>query len=263
MPETGNRFPGNDKVMSIRLLLDGHNFSRASESVREYLADYGGGHAAHGGPVVSFDTAKTVLMPAYLYDKGVEEDYLRFGGMGLTAGETAVVSEPREGIIAVMGISEEVWALVGQELFVGRYTGVRQEELEAGNRTMSSLHGFGNGVHEAGTPERFEGGECMEGLLKEVRTTSPLLEIATGRKRDVNIFLTDKNAYVAVWEKGLRMAEVLPDASVDSLLYYMQVIGRQFKLRKFDINIGGEHAGVTANSLRQYFSNVRIEAGWF
>ncbi len=96
------------------------------------------------------------------------------------------------------------------------------------------------------------------------RYTSPLLEIARGRKRDVNIRLTAGNVYIVVWEKGLRMAEAMPDPSPDALLYYLQVIGREFKLRKFDINVSGNGAEGEAKAreavevLREYFDNVRL-----
>lgn len=176
------------------------------------------------GNSLSFDTAKTVLVPVELYERGTEEEYLRFNGMALSAGEKAVASEPRRGIVAIMGIRAEEW-----------------ENYE----------------------RKYERGE--------VTVTSPLIFVATGaagcdekrRKREVNIFLTDENAYLAVWEKGrgdeggLRMAEVLPDTSTDSLLYYMQVVGRSFNLRRFDINIGGQCAGMVAETLRHYFKNVK------
>ena len=178
------------------------------------------------GNSLSFDTAKTVLVPVELYERGTEEEYLRFNGMALSADEKAVVSEPRDGIVAIMGIRAEEW---------GDY----ERENERG----------------------------------EVTATSPLLFVVAGaagrdekrRKREVNIFLTDENAYLAVWEKerggegenGLRMAEVLPDTSTDSLLYYMQVIGRSFMLRRFDINIGGDRAEIVADTLRRYLKNVK------
>ncbi len=189
---------------SIEPLLGGHNFTSGEGGVT----------------VVALDTAKTVLVPAEMYEEGVGEEYLVFNGMEPGEGEVAVASEPMEvsgvhggGIVAVMAVRSDVLELVGGDF----------------------------------------------------RVTSPLLIIASGagrerRKREVNIFLTDDNAYLAVWEKGeggLRMAEVLPDTSMDSLLYYMQVVGRSFKLRRFDINIGGERAGMVADTLRRYFKNVK------
>lgn len=173
----------------------------------------------------SLDTAKTVLVPAELYEKGMEEDYLRFNGMAPARGETVVASVPQNDIVAVMAVPAEVW-----------------EPLR----------------------DRYQRGE--------VAVTSPLLSVATshgvelereqgrkwGRKRDVNVLLTGGNVYLAVWDKGLRMAEVLPDPSIPSLLYYMQVVGRNFKLRKFDIHIGGERAQEAIEALKRYFGNVRL-----
>ena len=175
------------------------------------------------GNKISFDTAKTLLVPAEMYERGVEEDYLRFNGMALGAGETAVASEATDGIVAIMGIPSSEW-----ESFKHRY--------------------------ERG----------------EVSVTSPLLCVAArrgqqgrrgrlwGRKRSVNIFLTGDNLYLAVWDSALRMAEVFPDNSVDSLLYYIQVVGRSFALRRFDINVDGEGADIAAEALRQYYKKVRV-----
>jgi hypothetical protein len=153
----------------------------------------------------TFDTAKAVLVPVELFEKGTEEAYLRFNGMAPTTGETAVASEPVEGLVAVMAIKKD-------------------------------LKQRGGGV------------------------TSPLLFVATrrGSRREVNIHLTDKNFYFAVRDKNLRRAEALPDNSVDSILYYLQMAGRRFRLRRFDINVSGQRAGLVADTLRRYYPHVRI-----
>ena len=88
-----------------------------------------------------------------------------------------------------------------------------------------------------------------------VRPVSPLLELVdaaakSGLKRSVNIWLSANNAYLTVWENGLQMAEVFPDNSLDSILYYMQVIGRRFNLRKFEIRVGGANSALAAHTLR-------------
>ena len=77
----------------------------------------------------------------------------------------------------------------------------------------------------------------------------------------MDIFLTASNVYLAVWDDGLRMAEALPDNSLDSLLYYIQVLGRQYPLRKFDIEVGGERAGLVADTLRRYLKKVKVVNG--
>ncbi|MDR2882565.1 MAG: hypothetical protein LBU98_02105 [Alistipes sp.] len=169
------------------------------------------------GNSVTFDTARVILVPEDEYQGAeVGRACLRFSGIEPGAGEEVVVSQPENGIVAVMAVPAREWA-----------------QYEEG----------------------YKGGE--------VAVTSPLLAVATGgggrgRKREVNIVLTPENVYLAVWEKGLRMAEALPDNSVDSILYYMQVAGRRFRLHKFDINVSGSRAGLVAETLRQYYKKVRI-----
>jgi hypothetical protein len=104
--------------------------------------------------------------------------------------------------------------------------------------------------------ERYERGE--------VEVTSPLLFAATRRRerpkrREVWVDLTDENVYLTVWDGELKMAEAMPDNSVDSLLYYIQVVGRRFNLRKFEIIVGGPRAGLVADALRQYYKKVQSE----
>jgi hypothetical protein len=162
---------------------------------------------------VTFDTARTVLVPADLYEEGAGKDYLRFNGMTLAADEVAVASSPHDGIVAVMAVRADEW----------------DEHRD----------------------------RCERG---EVGVTSPLLRVATERVRgrNVNIVLTDENVYMAVWDDGLKMAEAMPDNSVDSLLYYMQVVGRRFNLRKFEIRVRGPKAGLVADTLRHYYKKVRV-----
>ncbi|MDR2911933.1 MAG: hypothetical protein LBV38_01325 [Alistipes sp.] len=252
----------SENVMSIRRLLDGHNFARhggaddfgglvleGAGAGRSGGLGFGGSGGSGGGlPTVAFDSAKTVLVPADEYEEGMGESYLRFGGMAPAAGEVVVVSgvygaqgggdgdggERRGDIVAVMAVAAEVWETV-REYFEG---------------------GVG-----AGLDGRGDGGASRGRFF----VTSPLLEIAEGRGigshrggREVSVFLTGENVYLVVREKGLRLAEVLPDRSTDSLLYYMQVLGRRFKLRKFDILVGGERAKEVAEVLGRYFGNVRV-----
>jgi hypothetical protein len=190
--------------MSIRLLLDGHNFSQASDSLRS--ADV----RQAGEVVVSIDSAKTVLVPAYLCEERVEEAYLRFGGVASQTGERVVCSEKQGEAVAIMAVDGAIVDYIEEEL-AGR----------------------------------------------TIRYTSPLLEMARGEKRAVNILLTSRNAYVVVWDKGLRYAEVFPDPTPDSLLYYLQVLGGEFRLKKFEIRIGGEGAGEIVAEVAEYFKNVR------
>lgn len=199
--------------MSIRVLLDGHNFSQASATLDEYKARSG-----EIMPVFAFDTAKTVLIPGYLCENGVEEAYLRFNGMELSSGETVVASDPQDGIVALMAVHASV------------------NELAL----------------------RFAAEFAAGGSKGGIRITSPLLEIAAGRKRNVNLLLTCENAYLSVWDKNLKIAEVLPDNSPDSILYYLQVLGRRFKLRRFPINISGIGAGEVGHVLKGYYPKINM-----
>ncbi|MDR0907826.1 MAG: DUF3822 family protein [Rikenellaceae bacterium] len=201
--------------MSIRLLLDGHNFSRASHTLRSAGVDM-----ALREVVVTLDSAKTVLVPAYLCEEGVEAAYLRFGGVGAGAGERVVHSEKRGDVVAIMAVNEQVAELIG---------------------------------------------EMTQRSRAAVRYSSPLLEMARGGdRRLVNIFLTASNAYIVVWDKGLRYAEVLPDASPDSVLYYLQTLTDEFRLRKFEIRIGGVGAEAVVAVARDYYNKVRpIKFRWY
>jgi hypothetical protein len=159
----------------------------------------------------SFDTPKTVLIPAELYEKGDEEHYLRFNGMAPLPNEVVVTTRPHEGIVAVMAVPRDAWD----------------------------------------TCQRRGG-----------RATSPLLSVATewgfgAHSREVNIHLTEKNMYLAVRDKNLRMAEVLPDNATDSILYFMQLVGRKFRLQRFTINVSGQYAEYIADILRQYYPHVK------
>lgn len=188
--------------MSIRLLLNGHNFSQTSQVIGDSSVPEA------GNVIISFDTPKTVLVPAYLAANGAEEAYLRFNGMGLSEEERVVVSGKQDDIVALMAIDGRIIDLVEDTFASWEYT-------------------------------------------------SPLLAIANGAKRVVNIFLTTENVYLAVWDKGLRFAEVLPDPSADSVLYCLQVLGREFKLRKFDILVSGDGASDVVKELAGYFKHVK------
>jgi hypothetical protein len=162
------------------------------------------------------DTARVVLVPAPMYEKGSEEHFLRFGGIALAEGEVALASEPSDGVVAVVAIEAEVW-----------------------NR------------HK----DRYQRGELS--------VSSPLLCAIAGaeggrRDRRVNILLGQGNLYLAVWDGALRMAEALPENSVASVLYYMQVVGRSFELRRFEIFVNGEGADAVAEALRRYYKKVRV-----
>ncbi|MDR1670957.1 MAG: DUF3822 family protein [Alistipes sp.] len=175
------------------------------------------------------DSPKTVLIPAELYEKGDEEHYLRFNGMTPGAGDVTVATRPQDGIVAVMAVSREEW-----ELHIRRGGAVASPLLSVADGD------FGQGRGGKGT--RADKGD---------------------KARAVNILLTETNFYFAVWYKTLRMAEVLPENSVDSILYYLQVLSRQFKLSRFDINIDGHNADAVAAALRRYYPRARALENYY
>lgn len=172
------------------------------------------------------DTAKVILLPAPFYERGLEEDYLRFGGVGVEAGEMIVVSALHE----IAGVDGGVVAVMAAPA------------SEGGS-------GGGSGV------------VCGSGFGCEGEVTSPLFRAIEGfhrkrSKREVNILLTEANIYIAVWDKGLRFAEAFPEREPDSVLYYMSALGQRFELRRFDISVGGVSAGDIATVLRPYWGQV-------
>jgi hypothetical protein len=225
MPETGNKLPVAADIVSIRPAPDGHCFS--------------------------CDSAKVVLVPREEYSPGAGESLLSFGGMAPAADETVVVSgvydggesesreprEPSEGVVAVMAIRKDEWRAVTDAVASGASAGA----------------GSAGGSGAAGSGDSGSAGE-------QFVVTSPLLELAVGKKRGrrVEIVTTARNCYIAVWDRGLRMAEALPDNSADSILYYMQVVGQRFKLRKFDIRVAGEKAEIAVDALRKCYKNAKI-----
>jgi hypothetical protein len=163
-----------------------------------------------GNSPVSVDTPKTILVPLEFHRPGREAALLALGGMAPGDDEAVVVSDAREGMVAVMAVASSV-----------------ARQLERGG----------------------------------VEVTSPLLDVACegGGDRVVNIALAGTNAYLAVREGGrTAMAEALPDNSPDSILYYMQVVGRRFKLRRFHIRVWGEGAAEVVSLLGQYFKRVNL-----
>ena len=90
MQVTGSNVMSNDKVVSTRLVLSGHNFSA------EQLLPSG------GAVQVFLDTAETLLVPAQMYEEGLQTGYMKRSGMFPTAGESIVVSAPMNDTVALM-----------------------------------------------------------------------------------------------------------------------------------------------------------------
>jgi hypothetical protein len=178
------------------------------------------------GNKLVIDTAKTLLLPGELYEPGTEAEYLRFNGMEPAEGEVAVASP----VVQLAGVPGGIVAVMA----------VKAEDVGS----VESVGSVGDNVTSP--------------LLMLVEAAFTGAKKVAGGKRSVNIFLTRKNAYLVVREKRLEMAEVFPDTSPDSLLYYMQVIGRRFALNRFEIVVSGERAQEAASMLGGYFRGVRV-----
>jgi len=66
--------------------------------------------------LLCLDTPKTLLVPEELYVEGTETDLLAFGGVAPSAGEVAVASAARDGMVAVMAIPEGDAARLKEQL---------------------------------------------------------------------------------------------------------------------------------------------------
>lgn len=93
-----------DKVVSTRLLLSGHNFSE------EFLP------AAIDEAVVLLDTEETLLVPADIYEEGMQTGYVLRSGMDLTEDKSIVVSPAVNGMVALMLFPKSI-----VETLVGRF----------------------------------------------------------------------------------------------------------------------------------------------
>lgn len=194
--------PTHGADITVRLLLDGHGFERTARSIGRAVSQ--GVRAV----VVSFDTPKTIVLPAELAEDGVGEAYLRFNGMELSKGERIAMSDKDSGVVALMAVDGAIIDL-------------------------------------------------LEESFESVVYSSPLLETPAADKRFVRLFLTCANAYLTVWDKGLKFAEVVPDQSADSALYCLHGLGREFRLHRFEIHVGGEGASAVAVAVSQYFKHVK------
>ena len=83
-------------IVSTRLVLSGHNFSR------EQLPD------SSAFAVLLLDTAETLLIPAEMYEEGMQEGYMRRSGLDLTADKSIVVSAVVNGIVALMLFPKDI-----------------------------------------------------------------------------------------------------------------------------------------------------------
>lgn len=179
--------------MSTRVMLSGHNFSQTElpESI------------SAGEPVFVLDTPETLLVPAALFEPGMELGYMSSSGFYLSAGKTVAVSPILCDTVALMMFPENI---------------IRE----------------------------------LNGRFDKCSFRSPLQEmISCGRS--INLFLTSDCAYVTVCDGELKFAEVFPDRTTDSILYYLQEIKKELSAGKFPVNLSGENTDAVANELSRYY----------
>lgn len=124
MPATGNNIAAGDKTMSTRLLLSGHNFSEAGLPQEASCAEF------------LLDTPDTLLVPAQLFEPGMEEAYMRRSGYSLAIEQCVAVSEPVDGVIALMAFPRSAVETLNRRYGQCRFFSPLQE-------IMGACHGVG------------------------------------------------------------------------------------------------------------------------
>ena len=89
--------------------------------------------------------------------------------------------------------------------------------------------------------------------------TSPLLRPAPKYNPAVWCLVTAGLAFIKVWNRGLRFAEVVPCATTDDLLYCLSVLDASFHLDDYTIVLGGNTAKETAKIVKKHFKRVVCE----
>ena len=63
--------------------------------------------------------------------------------------------------------------------------------------------------------------------------------------------------YIKVYDRSLRLAEVVPAASEEDLLYVMESLNRVYALRSYEAQPAGTFSASERKLLRRYFKRVR------
>lgn len=87
--------------------------------------------------------------------------------------------------------------------------------------------------------------------------TSPLLFRPTCAPAALWLCREEDLLYIKVYKDGLRFAEVVTVQTEADLLYYTELLDREFKLAEFELCPAGEIGAAARKMLRRYFKNVR------
>lgn len=233
MPETGNNIEKKDKILSIRLSLNGLYFSVAEENqiikhgsdetssangigndaqrLRQLLADNELTDTLYDAVEIALDTEKMVLIPSEAFSADLAPSYLKINGHELSENERAVCSHEVQQIVAAMA-----W----DSIVIDMLTEV-----------------FG----------------------QQLRFSSPILNsIARQQSNSIEITKFGDRLYVTLHNSSLEFAECLPYSTIADTLYYIETLKKQFGMDKRTLYIYGDDAKVMANQLKQYYRRVTL-----
>ena len=82
----------------------------------------------------------------------------------------------------------------------------------------------------------------QERFGNRVSFISPLAKVldAADKKETFKVWFTDANVYIALWNKGLKFAQVLPYSSLMDFGYYISSLTAEYGLRKAKLCVGGK-----------------------
>lgn len=91
---------------------------------------------------------------------------------------------------------------------------------------------------------------------ERIEFTSPLLFRPRCVRSTVWLYKHDELLYIKVYRDGLRFAEVLTAENDADLLYYTELLGREFPLREFELYPAGKDARTARDLLHRFFGSV-------
>jgi len=92
----------------------------------------------------------------------------------------------------------------------------------------------------------------------EVEFFSPLACVldTDDKTETFNLCLTDTNVYIALWNKELKFAQVLPYSSPADLGYYISTLAEEYGLNKEKVYLVGKHNKKLIRQLERFFPRI-------
>lgn len=178
-------------------------------------------HTDNSPAVVFIDSPKSILIPAPLFDKDAVDELLELHNFEVGANERVYISPAVAGTVSVIvGATAPLNAL---ETAVGAF--------------------------QTASPLQYN---ILRGIPKDKK-------VALGR---IVVYLCPKMAYISVLQgagsdEKLLFTEALPFGSEADLIYYMDWLGKQFKIAGFPIFIKGTDADKARKAVSRYFKDCR------